>query len=194
MAAIGAVPAAIAVDKAGQEAAQIAAGVVPADAAQERGSAPLASPAAPEALVVAPSGAKAAQAPSTRTSLRDVAHQVLAAWDDEVSQHAGLPDAMAALRAILVKPARAPRIPGTHKPREGTKQQQVLAMLRRPEGATVAQIAGTTGWQAHTVRRFFAGLKKHGMEVGVLERVRQVGPGKEGAKGSYSVYRVAELR
>jgi predicted transcriptional regulator len=36
----------------------------------------------------------------------------------------------------------------------------VLAMLRRPEGATVAQIAEATGWAQHTVRGFFAGLKK----------------------------------
>ncbi len=76
-------------------------------------------------------------------------------------------------------------------PPEGTKQQQVLAMLRRPQGATVAQIADATGWQAHTVRGFFAGLKNRGIEVGVLERIRQVGPGKEGAKGSHTVYYVA---
>src|SRR4051794_41634016 len=100
---------------------------------------------------------------------------------------------MAALRAILVKPARPVRDPGTpRKLREGTKQQQVLAMLRRPEGATVAQVAEVTGWQAHTVRGFFTGLKKRGIGVSVLERVRQVGPGKEGAKGSYTAYRIAE--
>ena len=64
-------------------------------------------------------------------------------------------------------------------------------MLRRPEGATVAQIAEATGWAPHTVRGFFAGLKKKGIEVAVLERVRQVGPNKAGAKGSYSVYRIA---
>jgi hypothetical protein len=40
-----------------------------------------------------------------------------------------------------VKAAPAARAIGARKPREGTKQQQVLAMLRRPEGATVAQIA-----------------------------------------------------
>jgi hypothetical protein len=44
---------------------------------------------------------------------------------------------MAALRAILVKPVPATRIDGRRKPREGTKQQ-VLVLLRRPEGATVA--------------------------------------------------------
>jgi predicted ArsR family transcriptional regulator len=79
------------------------------------------------------------------------------------------------------------------KPREGTKQEVVLAMLRRPEGATVAQIAEATGWAQHTVRGFFAGLKKRqGITVENAERIRQVGPNKQGAKGSYTVDRVAE--
>jgi hypothetical protein len=69
----------------------------------------------------------------------------------------------------------------------------VLALLRRPEGATVAQTAEATGWANHTVRGFFAGLKKRqGIAVEVLERVRQVGPNKQGAKGSYTIYRIAE--
>jgi hypothetical protein len=120
--------------------------------------------------------------------------RVLAAWDDEVGERAGAADAMAALRAILVKPARPVHAPSApRKPREGTKQQQVLTMLRQSEGATVAQIVEATGWQAHTVRGFFAGLKKRGIVVSVLERVRQVGSGKEGAKGSYTIYRIIEL-
>ncbi|WP_372624330.1 DUF3489 domain-containing protein [Falsiroseomonas sp.] len=120
---------------------------------------------------------------------------VLLAWDDEAGQRAGLPDAVAALRAALAgKPARTPRDPSTpSKPREGTKQQQVLALLRRPEGATIAQIVEITGWQQHTVRGFFAGLKKRqGIAVKVAERIRQVGPGKNGARGSYSIYRIAD--
>jgi hypothetical protein len=97
---------------------------------------------------------------------------------------------MNALREILAKPARSTREPGApRKPREGTKQEQVLALLRREEGATIAQICEATGWQGHTVRGFFAGLKKRqGIEVQVLERVRQVGPNKKGARGSYTVY------
>ena len=70
----------------------------------------------------------------------------------------------------------------------------MLALLRRPEGATIAQVQEATGWAPHTVRGFLAGLKKKGHAVTVLDRVRQVGPGKEGAKGSYSVYRVADAR
>ena len=65
-------------------------------------------------------------------------------------------------------------------------------MLRRPEGATVAQIAEATGWAQHTVRGFFAGLKKRqGITVIAAERIRQVGPNKEGARGSYTIYKIA---
>jgi hypothetical protein len=46
------------------------------------------------------------------------------------------------------------------------------------------------GWEPHTVRGFLAGLAKKGIKVEVLERVRQLGPNKQGAKGSYSVYRL----
>ncbi|MGG5822942.1 hypothetical protein [Falsiroseomonas sp. HW251] len=46
---------------------------------------------------------------------------------------------MAVLREMLAKPARATREPGaSRKSRQGTKQEQVLAMLRRPDGETVA--------------------------------------------------------
>jgi predicted ArsR family transcriptional regulator len=113
----------------------------------------------------------------------------LAAWDTE----GALEMPLTALRAALAGPARGTRSPWSPRARrEGTKQQAVLALLRRPEGATVAQIAVATGWANHTVRGFFAGLKKRGMEVSVLERVRQVGPNKQGAKGSYSIYRLTE--
>ena len=50
-----------------------------------------------------------------------------------------------ALKASLVRraPARAPG--ATRKPREGTKQQAVLTLLRREEGATTAQVMEATG-------------------------------------------------
>jgi hypothetical protein len=144
--------------------------------------------------------ALAARTAMPRANLRDTAAAILAAWDDQAARfgthHGDLIGALdapiAALRILLAgKPARAPRDTNApRKPREGTKQEQVLAMLRRPEGATVAQIADATGWAQHTVRGFFAGLKKKGHAVEVMERVRQVGPNKEGARGSYTVYTV----
>lgn len=57
--------------------------------------------------------------------------------------------------------------PPPRKTREGTKQAQLIDMLRRPEGATISEIVAATGWQAHTVRGAMAGAlkKKLGLEV-----------------------------
>jgi hypothetical protein len=41
-----------------------------------------------------------------------------------------------------------------------SKQDAVIAMLRRPEGATVDEVASATGWQRHTVRGVFSGTLK----------------------------------
>ncbi|WP_426954211.1 DUF3489 domain-containing protein [Muricoccus radiodurans] len=106
-----------------------------------------------------------------------------------------LPPAVEALRTTLnrrtaTRPLRGPAT--SRRPREGTKQQAVLALLHRPEGATIADVMTATGWAQHTVCGFLAGLKRKGHAVEVLERIRQVGRGKEGAKSSYSIYRVQE--
>ena len=55
----------------------------------------------------------------------------------------------------------------TSRTRDNSKQAQVIAMLRRPEGATIAQICETTSWQSHTVRGTFAGAfkKKLGLDI-----------------------------
>ena len=50
------------------------------------------------------------------------------------------------------EPAQMPDDTGTAKPvaiRAGTKQAQIIAMLQRPEGATVAEMVAATGWLAH---------------------------------------------
>jgi hypothetical protein len=152
-----------------------------------------------EALAVAEAleAAQGAPVAAPRASLRDAAAAVLAAWMEETNREtdiiAALEAPMDALRAALAtKPGRPASEPGApRKPREGTKQEAVLTMLRREEGATVAQIAEATGWASHTVRGFLAGLKKKGIQVTTLERVRMVGPNRDGAKGSYTRYAIA---
>ena len=41
-----------------------------------------------------------------------------------------------------------------------SKQDAVIAMLQRPEGATVDEVAIATGWQRHTIRGVFSGTLK----------------------------------
>ena len=67
----------------------------------------------------------------------------------------------AGLEAIGITPHVTPVL------RANSKQAQVLAMLHRPEGATLAQICACTGWQQHTVRGTFAGAfkKKLGLTI-----------------------------
>lgn len=76
--------------------------------------------------------------------------------------------------------------------RPNTKQAAMIELLRRPEGATVEQIAEVTHWQNHTIRGAIAGAlkKKLGLTI-TTERVRNVGPNKEGARGSYTIYQIA---
>jgi hypothetical protein len=124
-------------------------------------------------------------------ALRMAGTAVVSAWD--AAEREGLDHAVAALRAVLAaKPGRPSRDPSaTRHPRSGTKQDAVLTLLRRDAGASIADVIDATGWQQHTVRGFLAGLKRKDIIVEVLERVRQVGPNKQGAKGSYSIYRIA---
>ncbi len=61
---------------------------------------------------------------------------------------------------LAVPPALAEPIKAAPRTRENTKQAQIIAMLQRPEGATISQIVEATGWQPHTVRGTFAGAFK----------------------------------
>lgn len=61
---------------------------------------------------------------------------------------------------LAVPPASIEPIKAAPRTRENTKQAQIIAMLQRPEGATINQIIEVTGWQPHTVRGTFAGALK----------------------------------
>jgi hypothetical protein len=63
-----------------------------------------------------------------------------------------------------------------------SKQDGVIAMLRRSEGATVDEVVSATGWQRHTVRGVFSGAlrKKLGLTIASAKEERG------------RVYRIAE--
>jgi hypothetical protein len=70
---------------------------------------------------------------------------------------------MAAIRTHAAQPP-APKLP---TPRTGTKQAQIITLLQRPEGASIAEIVVATGWQAHSARGMISGAlkKKLGLPV-----------------------------
>lgn len=53
------------------------------------------------------------------------------------------------------------------KPITTTKAAKILSLLRRNNGATIAELAKVTSWQAHSVRGFMSGTlkKKQGIQI-----------------------------
>ncbi len=64
------------------------------------------------------------------------------------------------------KGKKTAKVQETAGPREGSKTEQVVTMLQRKNGATLAEIMEKMGWLRHTVRGFMAGaMKKAGYNV-----------------------------
>jgi predicted ArsR family transcriptional regulator len=66
--------------------------------------------------------------------------------------------------------------------RANTKQTQLVAMLQRPDGATVDEIAKKLEWQPHSVRGAFVGVIKKRLNL-KLDSAKVDGRGR--------VYRIA---
>ena len=81
-------------------------------------------------------------------------------------------DAAEAPANVEADPKARPKSPKTKEPktprtRDGTKQAQLIAMLRRAKGATIDEVVEALEWQPHTVRGAIAGAlkKKFGLDV-----------------------------
>jgi Protein of unknown function (DUF3489) len=142
------------------------------------GSAPVAATETPQTAPEAQEEATAGQEPQAPT---------------RPSQAAKAPAAGKRKAKAAEEPAKPAEAASADKPtpRAGTKQALMIDLLKRPEGATVEQIAAATGWQKHTIRGAISGAlkKKLGLPIESI-RIREVGPNKTGAKGSATVYRI----
>ena len=90
-----------------------------------------------------------------------------------------------------MSPSQRHRTNSSSEPTADTKKAIVLALLRRNEGATTAEIAKTKGWQNHSIRGFISGTitKKMGLKVDSAKKPRvragqsihpvTIGPGLE---------------
>ena len=109
-----------------------------------------------------------------------VADQSLA-WRDQDQQSLGL-FITAAGRAIIAADetgdaaaqpdaiSETPAPQGGPPPRTSSKIELVLALLRRPEGATLVELIAVTSWLPHTTRAALTGLRKKGH---VLDRYKR---------------------
>jgi hypothetical protein len=74
---------------------------------------------------------------------------------------------MAAVRNRAAEKASSKAPTSMPTPRSGTKQSQVIALLRQPEGASIGEIVVLTGWAPHSARGMISGAlgKKLGLVV-----------------------------
>ena len=63
--------------------------------------------------------------------------------------------------------AARPAAPVAEHTPPGSKQSQLIAMLRTPAGGTIDQLTQLTGWQKHTVRGAISGTLRKRLKLNV---------------------------
>lgn len=60
-------------------------------------------------------------------------------------------------------------------PKTKTKKQACIDILKRPKGASLAELQKATGWQAHSVRGFLSGIVKKMADISLVTETNDSG-------------------
>lgn len=86
-------------------------------------------------------------------------------------------------KTMLAGSGKQPEERGAPAPPKESKLEMVVKLLRRPEGATIDDLAAATGWQRHTIRACLshALAKKRGYQIA-----------SQKPQGGQRVYKIAD--
>ncbi len=87
------------------------------------------------------------------------------AWREDEDQRLTLIATAAGLETIGIT-GDAPDTAAETDAKPTSKADRVMGLLKRPEGAGIADMQAATGWQPHSIRAFLSGLRKKGIEIG----------------------------
>ena len=96
----------------------------------------------------------------------------------------GVEPVVAQAMAGLRKASWEPQEPAPVNLRKGTKQAELIALLRTPDGASILEISAVTGWQTHSVRGAISGQLKKKLGLAVISHK---------VEGRGRVYRIGAL-
>lgn len=85
---------------------------------------------------------------------------------------------MAKLKFQPIKKARAAKAPAAEAGadnRQPTKLTTIIGLLKRPDGASMAELTDATGWQPHSVRGAVSGSLKKQLKLDVVSEQTAAG-------------------
>ncbi len=79
-------------------------------------------------------------------------------------------------KSVTTSEIKAKAVTPRGRQRPQTKKQIALSLLQRSKGASIAEMQGAMGWQAHSVRGFLAGTVRKMPGVILLSEKSESGP------------------
>ena len=136
-------------------------------------------------------------APVEKTGVNSAAVAVLAARTKAPTKRQPRPGKSAAKKKRNIASKANASKGSSGKVPAGSKQDNVLSLLRRPEGASLEALVKATGWQKHSVRGFLAGTVRKKLKLPLVSekvdgaRIYRIGKGKPAKEAKAASSRAA---